>query len=260
MTTYDIPRPKAPGIRAWAQLVLAEIKTVTRDTAGLVVPIGMPSLFLVIQGFATEGQTLPDAGGRSVLEVFVLPLMLIMVIALVGVVNMPSFLAAYRKEGLLKRLAATPARPSMVLGAQVIASFAQTAIGVGIALALSAALFGLVGPEHVLVTIGVLLLACAALYAVGTIVAAIAPTSNASVAIGLVAFFALGAVGGLFGGAEALPDGIRAVGEWTPFGAGVTALQHAWTGEPVPWQPLVALAAATVIGAACAIRLFRWSR
>lgn len=259
-TGYDIPRQKAPGVNAWAHLTMAELKSVVRDTAGLVVPIGMPSLFLIVQGFSASTETLPFAGGRSVLEVFVLPLMLVMVIALIGVVNMPSFLATYRKEGLLKRLAATPARPSMVLVAQVITSLVQTLIGVGIALGISVAMFGLVGPERPLATIGVFFLICAAMYAVGMVVAAFAPTTNASVAIGLAAFFLLGAIGGLFGGVDALPEPIRMIGEWTPFGAGATALQSAWIGETVPWQTLTALAAATVIGALCAIRFFRWSR
>lgn len=46
---------------------------------------------------------------------FVLPLVLIMVIATIGVVNMPSFLAYYRRAGILRRLAVTPASPVMVL-------------------------------------------------------------------------------------------------------------------------------------------------
>ncbi|WP_221584137.1 ABC transporter permease [Microbacterium sp. G2-8] len=259
-TGYDIPRPKAPGIRAWTQLTLAEMRTVARDTAGLIVPIGMPSLFLIVNGMAVSGETLPGTGGRSVLEVFVLPLMLVMVIALVGVVNMPSFLATYRKEGLLTRLAATPVRPAMVLGAQVITSFVQTAVGIGIATTISFLAFDIVGPVDVAATVGVLLLVCAAMYALGMVVAAVSPTANASVAIGLVAFFALGAVGGLFGGAQNLPDVVRTIGEWTPFGAGVTALQHAWLGEPVPGSALIALAAVAVVGSVVSMRLFRWRR
>ncbi|WP_156759483.1 ABC transporter permease [Microbacterium karelineae] len=259
-TGYDIPRPKAPGLRAWGQLTAAEMRSVVRDTAGLIVPIGMPSLFLVAQGISSSDEVLPDAGGRAVLEMVVLPLMLVMVIALVGVVNMPSFLATYRREGLLKRLSATPARPVMVLGAQVITSFAQTALGVGIALAIAFLVFGIRGPVDVLAAIGVLLLVCAAMYGLGMIVAAIAPSANASVAIGLVAFFLLGALGGMFGGAEALPDPVQTLGEWTPFGAGVMALQLTWLGVAPPAHTIVALTAAAVIGAVCGVRLFRWRR
>ncbi len=259
-TGYDLPAQPAPGVRAWAQLTLSEMRSVVRDTSGLIVPIGMPSLFLLVQGFASSSEVVPGTGGRSVLELFVLPLMLVMVVALVGVVNMPSFLATYRKGGLLKRLAATPARPPMVLGAQVITSLAQTAVGVALAVGLAWGAFGLVGPERPWLAVARFAAICASLYGCGLVVAAIAPTPNASVAIGLVVFFALGAVGGLFGGLQSLPDPIAAIGEWTPFGAGVVALQCAWVGEPVPAQSVIALVVTAVVGAAFAIRFFRWDR
>lgn len=259
-TGYDIPRASRPGLHAWGQLILAEMKSVIRDTAGLIIPIGMPSLLLLTQGAAASQEILPGAGGRSVYEIYVMPLMLVMVVALVGVVNMPSFLAAYRRQGLLKRLAATPAHPSMVLFAQVVTSFAQTFVGVGLALGISAAMFGIVGPVSAAAAVGAFLLVCAAMYAVGMVVAAVSPTPNSAVAIGLVSFFGIAAVGGMFGGAQNLPQPIAEFGRWLPYGAGVEALQHAWVGEPIPWQPIAALAAAVVIGTVCAVRLFRWSR
>jgi len=257
---YDIPRAARPGVRAWGQLVLAEMRSVIRDTAGLIIPIGMPSLLLITQGAAASQEILPGTDGRSVYEIYIMPLMLVMVVALVGVVNMPSFLAAYRRQGLLKRLAATPAHPSMVLAAQVVTSFAQTLVGVGLALGISAAMFGIVGPAALAATIGAFALVCAAMYALGMVVAAVSPTPNAAVALGLVSFFGIAAVGGMFGGAQNLPEPVAAFGRWLPYGAGVEVLQHAWVGEPISWQPVAALAAAVVIGTACAIRLFRWTR
>ncbi|MGO1410626.1 MULTISPECIES: ABC transporter permease [unclassified Microbacterium] len=255
-----LPPVARPSAAAWGELIRAEMRSVIRDTAGLLIPIGMPSLLLVTQGAAASQEILPDTGGRSVYEIFVLPLMLVMVVALVGVVNMPSFLATYRTSGLLKRLATTPAHPAMLLCAQLVVSLAQTVVGVGIALGLSAALFGIVGPAHVWMTVGVFALVCVAMYAIGMLVAAVSPTPNASVAIGLVTFFAIGALGGMLGGAQNLPGPIAEIGRWLPYGAGTHALQLAWIGDPVPWQPLVALAAATVLGGAFAVKFFRWTR
>lgn len=259
-TGYDIPRAARPGARAWGQLILAEMRSVMRDTAGLIIPIGMPSLLLITQGAAASQQILPGTDGRSVYEIYIMPLMLVMVVALVGVVNMPSFLAAYRRQGLLKRLAATPANPSMVLVAQVVTSLAQTLVGVALALGISAAMFGVVGPASLAATVGVFGLVCAAMYALGMVVAAISPTPNAAVAIGLASFFGVAAVGGMFGGAQNLPGPVAEFGRWLPYGAGVEAMQHAWIGEAIPWQPIAALAAAVVVGTVCAISLFRWSR
>ncbi len=259
-TESAIVRAARPGARAWGQLILAEMRSVLRDTAGLIIPVGMPTLLLVTQGASASQEILPGTGGRSVYEVFILPLMLVMVVALVGVVNMPSFLAAYRRQGLLKRLAATPAHPSMVLVAQVVTSLAQSLIGVGLALGVSAALFGIVGPARPASAVLAFALVCAAMYALGMLIAAVSPTPNSAVAIGLVAFFGIAAVGGMFGGAQNLPEPVAAVGRWLPHGAGVEALQYAWVGEAIPGQAIAALAAAIVIGSACAIRLFRWTR
>ena len=121
-------RPARPGLRAWAALVVAEGKMVVRDTAGLVVPLGLPLLILVMYGIGDlNDAVVPGSGGRTVLDLYVVPLVLTIVVGTIGVVNMPSFLAYYRRAGVLKRLSVTPASPAMVLVAQVVVSAAQTA-------------------------------------------------------------------------------------------------------------------------------------
>jgi ABC-2 type transport system permease protein len=245
-----------PGPRAWLMLIRCEAKMVVRDTAGLVVPIGLPLLILVMSAGSAADATLP--GGRTALEVFVLPLVLTVVVATIGVINMPSFLAYYRRTGILRRLAVTPASPAMVLVAQVVVSVVQTAIGVTAALAVAVLGFGAALPDDPGAALGVFALATAALYAVGMLVAASAPTPNSAVAIGLIVFFALGALGGLFGGRDSLPDALAAVGERLPFGAAVEAMSAVWAGTAVQPTHLLSLGITTVVGAAVAAVLFRW--
>ena len=58
--------PTRPGPRAWAALVGAEARMVARDTAGLVMPFGMPVLILVMYGVSDATTTvLPGSGGRT---------------------------------------------------------------------------------------------------------------------------------------------------------------------------------------------------
>lgn len=111
----ELPPAVRPGPAAWGQLILAEMRSVSRDTAGLIVPIGMPSLLMVTIGQSGATEPVAALDGMTVLEWYLLPSTLVMVMALVGVVNMPSFLAMYRKSGALKRLSVTPAHPLMVL-------------------------------------------------------------------------------------------------------------------------------------------------
>lgn len=255
--TYAEP-PARPGAAALAHLVLAEIRMVVRDTAGLVVPVGMPVLILVMFGLSAAGQALPDLPGLTALDIYVVPLVLVMVMAMVGVVNMPSFLAAYRKTGILRRLSVTPLHPAMVLVAQVITSVLQASVGIGLALLTAHLMFGLNAPREPLVVAGVVVLVAAAMYAVGMLIAAVSPTPNASVALGLVAFLGIGAVGGMFGPVENLPTSVARVGEVLPFGAGVQAMQAGWAGTGVDPLHLVALGAATVLSTVASAVWFRW--
>ncbi|MFC4857681.1 ABC transporter permease [Actinophytocola glycyrrhizae] len=243
-------------IAAWLTLTRCEARMVVRDTAGLVVPIGLPMLVLVMNASAAAGQEV--AGGRSALDVYVLPLVFAIVLSSIGVINMPSFLAYYRRSGILRRLAVTPVSPLLVLVAQLLVSLAQTVLGIGLAFAVAMLAFGAQPPARPGAAVLALVLSIAALYAVGMVVASLAPTPNSAVAIGLIAFFVLGAVGGLFGGTSALPDVVEQAGSWLPFGATVDALSSAWSGTPVPLGTVAALLAATAVGVTVATVWFRW--
>lgn len=256
--TTTLPPARRPGRAAWAQLLLAEARSVARDTSGLLVPIGLPVLILAMNGLSEDGsQVLPN--GATVMDAFVVPLALTMVVALVGVVNMPSFLAAYRRYGILRRLAVTPVRPVMVLVAQMAVSLAQVLLGVALALALGAAVFGVGAPASPGWALLVGALVLLAMYGVGVLIAAVAPTVNAAVALGLVAFFLMLAVGGAFGPMERLPDVLGLVGERLPFGAGTLALSAAWVGERPQDLHLVVLGGWGVVTGGLAARLFRWT-
>ncbi|WP_026874542.1 ABC transporter permease [Jiangella gansuensis] len=245
-----------PGLRSWLTLAQCEAKMVVRDTAGLVVPIGLPLLILVMNASAASSEIVEN--GRSALDVYVLPLVFTIVMASIGIINMPSFLAYYRRSGILRRLAVTPASPAMVLVAQMLVSLVQAVIGIGLAFAIAVLAFDARPPVNAWAAVGVVALAIVAMYAIGMVVAALAPTPNSAVAIGLVGFFAFGALGGLFGGTNALPDAVARVGEWLPFGASVEALSDAWAGSSVDAAHLVSLGVTTVVGVTVAAVAFRW--
>lgn len=237
-------------------LTVCEAKMVARDTAGLIVPLGLPLLILVSSASAAGSQ--PIADGLTALDLFVLPLVITMVIATIGIVNMPSFLAYYRRSGILRRLAVTPVSPAMVLIAQTLVSVLQAAVGIGLALAVAFIAFGANAPRDPIALAGVLLLAAAAMYALGMVVAAVAPTPNSAVAIGLTGFFALGALGGMFGGRDALPPVLAEIGGWLPFGAAVDAIAAAWAGVAVEPGRVISLAVTVIIGSVIAALAFRW--
>ncbi|MCH1882465.1 ABC transporter permease [Agrococcus sp. ARC_14] len=255
MTAASIP-VRRPGAAALWMLVVSETKSVARDTAGLIVPLGMPLLILIMSASAASQSA--GASGLTGLELFVLPLVLTMVMTMIGVVNMPSFLAMYRRMGILRRLGVTPASPALVLVAQAIVAVAQAVLGIALALAVGGLALGARPPMEPLTVLGVGALVMAAMCALGMLVAAIAPTPNSAVAIGLVLFLGLGAMGGMFGGPDALPEPMQDAAPWLPWGAAVDALANAWAGAPVEPASLLVLGATVAIGGVVAALLFRW--
>ncbi len=253
MSTVTAARP---GLMSWLTLCLCEAKMVIRDTAGLIVPLGLPLLILVMNASAASSDEVVN--GRTVLDIFVLPLVFTIVLATIGIINMPSMLAYYRRTNILRRLAVTPASPTMVLIAQMLVSLVQAVIGIGVAYAVAVLAFDAQPPVNLGVAVGIVALAIAAMYAVGMIVAAVAPTPNSAVAMGLIGFFALGALGGLFGDTDNLPDQLARFGEWLPFGAAVEALSDAWAGTSVEPVHLISLGVTTVLGVVVASVFFRW--
>ena len=111
-TRSPLPRPHRPGLRSLLIMVRAEATMVIRDPAGLITPLGLPVLILLTSASSASRQVI--VSGRTALDLFVMPLVMVMVLAFIGVSNMPSFLSAYyRRAGILRRLAVTPASPLM---------------------------------------------------------------------------------------------------------------------------------------------------
>lgn len=58
--------------------------------------------------------------------------------------------------------------------------------------------------------------------------------------------------------ADQLPRVLARIGEFTPVGATIRALQDAWTGSGTGAEPFVVLATWTVVTVAIAASRFRW--
>lgn len=257
-TTTTLPPARPVPAAAWGRLLGAEARMVARDTAGLVIPVALPVLLLLVNGLGREVDTVLPTGA-TVMDGVVMPLTTTMVVALVGVVNMPSFLATYRRYGILRRLAVTPAHPAMVLTAQMLVSAAQVVLGVGLMLGVGLLVLGVTLPAAAgwAAVVGVLVLA--AMYGVGTLIAGLALSVNAGLAAGLVVFFVMLATGGGFGPVADLPDALRTVGEYLPYGAGTQALAAAWAGEQPPAVDLAVLGGWALVAGGLAARFFRWT-
>lgn len=246
-------------LTATTQLTRAQVKLEAREPLSLIFPFGMPILILVMNAMMEGNQEpSPEFGGMTPLDAYITPLTLLMVATILGVVYLPGNIAHYRDLGILRRISTTPANPGSVLFAQTVCNLLVSAIGVALAGAVGYFVFDISPPENVTGALASLALAVAAIYGIGLLLAALVPSYTAAAAVGMVAFFAMTALGGGFTSRENMPDWLATIGEYTPYGAGLQALSDSWVGASPEPLHLVTLGVTALAAGVAASTLFRW--
>ena len=258
-TAARIAAPKAAVRRsALRRLTITEFKLYLRERVGPVWVIAFPLLLLVIFG-AIPVFRKPSAslGGYTPMDVYV-PILIAFSLALSAVVAMPMVLAGYRERGVLRRIKTTPAGPARVLAAHLIINLGVAAVSATEVLVVARLAYGVTLPRQLAgFALGVLF-TVAALQALGLLVAAIAPTGRAAQVIGMVMFYPMLFLSGLWWPIPEMPPVLQHVAEATPLGAAWQAMSTAAAGQWPPALPLLTLAGYAVVLSLGAARLFRW--
>jgi ABC-2 type transport system permease protein len=256
ITLRSLLPPQAPRA-AFGALVKSEFLLAWR-TPRLAVGLGLPVLLLVVFGLLPPfQQSLSDLGGLTLFEVYV-PVLMALGIAALGFTILPSPLATYREQGILRRLSTTPVPPAWVLGAQLVVAMALAVLDMLILMVVGMAAFGLAAPRSAGGLVLALLLTITAVFALGLCIAAVARGAQMAVGLGGVSVASLMFFAGLWVPRAAMPSVLRDISDWTPLGAAVEALQSALqTGFP-PLRSLLVLVAYALVFGWLAVRFFRW--
>jgi ABC-2 type transport system permease protein len=171
---------------------------------------------------------------------------------------LPTTLAGYREKGVLRRLATTPVRPAYLLIAQLVLYAAAAVFVVAVLVVAGNLLFGTPVPERFPAFLASAVLGMAALFAIGLLIAAVAPSGKGANAIGMVLFFPSLFLGGVYIPRETMPAVLRDIGDYTPLGAALKTMRDAWMGTEPRLAQLAIMAAYAVVAGLAAARLFRW--
>jgi ABC-2 type transport system permease protein len=237
-------------------LLKTETKLLLREPILLFWGVLFPLVLLAVMGLAGDDPD-PDLGGLTLVQTYV-PVLIAFTFTVLGTSALPTAVATYRERGILKRLATTPVRPSRLLGAQMTTSAAMAAATAILILVVGRVAFGVPLPGAPLAFVLAVVLAAAALLGIGLLIAALAPRTRVAGAIGTMLFFPLMFFAGLWAPRATMSDTLRDIGDYTPLGAAVQALQDATAGAWPSVSQLLVMAAYAVICAILATRLFRW--
>jgi ABC-2 type transport system permease protein len=241
------------------QLIVTETRLQFRDRGVVAFGLLFPAVLLLLLGFVFPGfrDPNPDLGGGRPVDLYS-PIMLVLVLVMVGITTIAGVLAAYRHDGILRRLRTTPVGPARLLAAQLVAQLVIAAIGIALAIVAALGFLEVPGPQHWPGILAALLLTAVSMFAIGLVIGSAAPSASAAQGISTVTWLPIMVLAGLWFPREGMPDTMRRISDWAPGGAGVDAVQQAWFHGVVSWSSLTALAVTAIVLSVVAALTFRW--
>jgi ABC-2 type transport system permease protein len=237
------------------KLIIVEARLFFREPGVWLLTILLPTIVLVAVGLLFGGDPDPDLGGRRWIDIFA-PSMVVMTLAILGVNLLPARLVKYREKGVLRRLSTTPASPRSLLVAQLVVNMGVAVISLAVLFVVGYLVLQIAFPRDVIGFGVAFFLGMAALFALGLLVAAVAPTAGIASALFVPLFALVMLLGGVYLPRMLLPEFMIRIGDYTP--PGIQALLDAWAGTPPQLAQLAAMGLITVVAGAAAARRFRW--
>lgn len=239
-------------------LLRTEVRLFGREPAALFWVMLSPTVLLVILGsIPSFREASVDLGGRRVIDVYV-PVSVLFALIMAGLQAMPPVLAGYRERGILRRMSTTPVRPGALLTAQLVLHGVAALVSALLAITVGRLAFGVALPGNLPGYLLALLLATACSLALGSAVCAVSRTQKISTAVGSAVFFPSMFTAGVWVPVQSMPDTLREIVGFSPFGAASEALDAAAGGAWPGWVPLVVTILWAVLLTGAAIRWFRW--
>jgi ABC-2 type transport system permease protein len=246
------PRP------AFGKLLLNESRLAWRIPIGIGTGLGLPLVLLIVFGsIPAMRQVSSDLGGFSYFSLS-FPVLIVLTVMMLSIMVLPRSLIKYRETGILRRLSITPVPPSWLLAAQIVINLALVIVGFILLTAAGVAAFGLEFPKNFPAFLLANLLTVTSMFAVGLCIAALVKNDAVAQGIGGLLFFAMMFFGGIWLPRPMMPAILLNIGNWTPLGASVDALQRAMQGLFPSLQSVLVLMAYTVVFGYLAVYYFQW--
>lgn len=188
------------------------------------------------------------------------PSYIAIIIVSVGFMGIPIATASKREAGVLRRFRMTPLRPTAYVLANISSYYVMTVVGVAALVIVGRAVYGMKFEGNVFsawlgVTLGSL-----AFFALGYLIAGVAPTARSAQTVGMIATFPMMFLSGSAIPLEVLPQSVKNVARFIPLTHVVTLMRGLWAGES--WAKHLTEAAVLggvlIIGVVLSARFFRW--
>jgi ABC-2 type transport system permease protein len=238
-----------------SRITAVEARLFFREPGVWLLTILLPTIVLVVVGLLFGTDPDPALGGRRWIDIFA-PSMVVMNLAILGVNTLPARLVKYREKGVLRRLSTTPASPWSLLVAQLVVNMGVAIVSLALLIIVGNIVLQVPLPKDLIGFAVAFLVGMSALFALGLLVAAVAPTTGIATALFVPLFALVMFLGGVYLPRQMLPEVLIRIGDYTP--PGVQGLLDAWSGTSPQLTQLAVMGLITVVAGATASRRFRW--
>jgi ABC-2 type transport system permease protein len=248
-------------MRGFRALALAQWKLFVRDPAAFFFTLVFPTLLLLLVGAIWGNSPDPNYGdGRFGAVDAAVPAYAGLILGTTGFLGIPIATAGLRQHKVLRRFRATPMSPLTYFAAEILVALASALLGAALVVVVGVAFFGLRFDGTVPAAIGGFVLSALALFALGYVLASVAPTERTAQALGQVLYFPMLFLSGVTFPPELMPEWLRRISEVLPMTQVVEVMQGAWFGQGIGslWGQIAALVVMLVCGVVASALLFRW--
>lgn len=246
-------------MRGFLKLTLGELKLYFRFPIMAFFTLIVPPMLLILFGSIFGNEPNPAYGGYGTVDAMV-PAFTALIICMSALLSLPITLANYRERGILRRYRATPVRPAVVLAAQLVVQLLMTLGGMALLVLLGISIYHLRFDGNAISLFAAFLLSCLSFFAMGMILAGIAPSVRLASIVGNLLLYPMIYLSGSTIPMEIMPAGVRNVAKFFPLTHVVTLLQGFWKGEN--WNQhtteVLVLGVLLVVCSAIAVKFFRW--
>ena len=245
-------------MRPLLTLTWTESKLFLREPTVTFFTLAFPLLLLFAFG-AIFGNDPGSAPGNAGYATYALPGYVALTIGSLGLLSLPTALAIYRDQGILRRFHVTPLRPTAVLGSQAIVHLLMLLLSVVLLVGAGVLAHDVPMPGRPLFALASVLLATLSFLAVGFLLGAVLPTARAAQAVGNALFFPMLFLSGAAIPQFMFPEWLKTASAALPLTHATWLLQDAWLQGQWNGSSSLVLVGMGLACAGLAASVFRWT-
>jgi ABC-2 type transport system permease protein len=246
-------------MQSYGKLTLTDIRLYLREPVGAFFVVAFPALLVLLFGAIFGNQPSPMFGGYGSMDIS-MPGYTAMILATVGLMNIPIVTAGYREMGVLRRLKVTPLKSLTYILSDLSANLLATMLGMLGVILLGWLIYRVRFEGQVWAVALAVLYSFLAMASFGYVIASLAPSARAANIIGLAILYPMIFLSGAGMPLEILPEGLRKVSSIIPLTYVVKLLRGVWFGAPIQdlWPSIIVLGVMLIVFGLLAAKLFKW--